>query len=67
MFALAAFVVAAAAGYLLVSALSSNTHDRSVEAAMTGVFFFGPVGGLLGFIAGFIVGRRGSAAPGKDA
>jgi hypothetical protein len=32
--------------------LSSNAHDRSVEAAMTGAFLFGPLVGLIGFVIG---------------
>jgi hypothetical protein len=30
-------------GILLIEAFSSNTHDRSVEAAMTGAFITGPL------------------------
>jgi hypothetical protein len=29
-------------GMLLIEAFSSNTHDRSLEAAMTGAFVTGP-------------------------
>ena len=53
-----AYVVAAFAGYWLVEGLSSNRHDRSVEAAMTSVFVLGPLGGIIGFIAGLAKGRR---------
>lgn len=52
------YVLAAAAGYFLIDVLSSNGHDRSVEAGMTSVFFFGPLGGLIAFIAGVIFGGR---------
>lgn len=54
------YVVAAVVGYGLVGALSSNTHDVSIEAAMTSAFVFGPLGGLLAFIAGVI---KGGARP----
>ncbi len=67
LFALVAFIVAAVAGYFLVSAFSSNVHDRSVEAAMTSVFFFGPVAGVLGFIGGFIYGGRQGISPRETA
>ena len=33
----------AAGGWALILALSPNTHDRSVEAAMSGAFVFGPI------------------------
>ena len=58
LFAIVAFVVAATAGYFLIEGVSSNTHDRPVEAGMTGVFVFGPAGALLGAIAGFVFGGR---------
>ena len=50
------YLIAAVIGYGLVGALSSNTQDVSVEAAMTSAFVFGPLGGLLGFIAGVVTG-----------
>jgi hypothetical protein len=55
------YLLAAAAGYFLIEVLSSNSHDRSVEAGMTSVFFFGPLGGLIAFIAGVIFGGRRAA------
>jgi len=30
--------------------LSSNTHDKSMEAAMTGAFYTGPLAAVLGFV-----------------
>lgn len=56
--AVAGYAVVAFAGYFLIEWLSSNTHDRSVEAAMTSAFVFGPLGAVIGFIAGFAVGGR---------
>ena len=50
---LAGYVTAAVAGGFLVNLLSSNTHDRSVEAAMTGAFVLGPLGAIVGFAIGF--------------
>lgn len=52
------YTFAAVAGYALVTRVSSNTHDRSVEAAMTGAFVAGPLGAIAGGIAGFLLGRR---------
>jgi hypothetical protein len=60
-FALGGYVFAAFAGYFLIESFSSNMHDRSVEAAMTSVFVFGPLGAVIGFIVGFIVGGRSSS------
>ena len=51
-----AYVVAAVAGYFLLGWLSSNPHDRSVEAAMTAAFVFGPIAAVLAFIAGLVFG-----------
>jgi len=58
LFALGGYAIAAVAGYFLIGALSSNTHDRSVEAAMTSAFVLGPLGGVIGFIAGLVRGGR---------
>lgn len=55
---IAGYIVVAFAGYFLVEQFSSNVHDRSMEAGMTSIFFFGPVGGLMAFVAGFVMGRR---------
>ena len=56
--AVAGYAIVAFAGYFLIEWLSSNTHDRSVEAAMTSAFVFGPLGAVIGFIAGFVIGGR---------
>jgi hypothetical protein len=58
LFAIAGYLVAAVASYLLVGLLSSNVHDRSVEAAMTSAFVFGPLGAVVAFVVGFIRGGR---------
>jgi hypothetical protein len=47
------YAVGAAVGGLLVDAVSSNTHDRSVEAAMTGAFAIGPLVAVIAFVVGF--------------
>jgi len=58
--AAAGYVVAAFAGYALIDALASNRHDRSVEAAMTSAFVIGPMGAVIGFGVGFVLGGRGA-------
>jgi hypothetical protein len=46
------YVCGAFGGGWLVATLSSNTHDRELEAAMTGAFLFGPLVGLVAFAIG---------------
>lgn len=48
------YTVAALVGYLLINSLSSNTHDRALEAAMTSAFVVGPLGGIIAFVVGFL-------------
>jgi len=55
------YPVAAFVGYFLIELLSSNQHDRSVEAAMTSAFVLGPAGALIGLVAGIIFGGRKSS------
>ncbi|PWB82343.1 MAG: hypothetical protein C3F11_12365 [Methylocystaceae bacterium] len=59
------YVGGALAGALGVHFLSTNTHDRSVEAAMTAAFVTGPAGALIS-LAGFLFSaphRRGARRP----
>ncbi len=56
--AIVGYPVAAFVGYFLIDLLSSNTHDRSVEAAMTSAFVIGPGGAILAFIVGFVRSGR---------
>jgi hypothetical protein len=58
------YLVGAVGGGILLSLLSSNTHDRSVEAAMTGAFVFGPIGAVAGCIAAIRSKRRAPSAGG---
>jgi len=55
-----AYVAGAFLGGWLISVASSNTHDLSVEAAMTGAFVTGPIAAIIGFIAGFVLSKRAS-------
>ena len=56
--AVGGYVIAAFVEYFLIDWFSSNMHDRSVEAAMTSVFVFGPFGAVVGFVVGFVIGGR---------
>ena len=51
------YAVCAVAGYFLVMAVSTNRHDKSVEAVMTAVFVVGPLGAIA---AGILSAFRGS-------
>lgn len=56
------YLVGAFGGGYLISLLSSNTHDGSVEAAMTGAFVTGPLVAIVGFVVGAM--RAGSPRQG---
>jgi hypothetical protein len=58
LWSLAGYVVDAFAGAFLINALSSNVHDGSVEAAMTGAFVTGPLTALVAFGLSFLLGKR---------
>ena len=58
LFAMVGYLIAVVASYFLVDLLSSNMHDRSLEAAMTSAFVFGPLGAVAAFVAGFVRGGR---------
>ena len=69
LFAIVGYLAAAVASYIVIGQLSSNVHDRSVEAAMTSAFVFGPIGALVAFVVGLIRGGRNagqSRAGGQD-
>jgi hypothetical protein len=52
--AVASYLVGAFGGGWLVSVLSTNQHDRGVEAAMTGAFIFGPLAAAAAFVIVFV-------------
>jgi hypothetical protein len=56
------YLVGAFGGGYAVSVLSSNTHDRSLEAAMTGAFLFGPLAAVTAFIIGAVRAKPQSDA-----
>ncbi len=55
------YAVAALLGYWGVEYFSGNTFDRSLEASMTSVFFYGPAGAIVGLVAGIVFGGSGRA------
>ena len=62
--AIAGYVAGAVAGYFAIIGFSSNTHDRSLEAAMTAAFAFGPLGALAAIAAAMIYTRPGPTSRG---
>ena len=59
------FAAGTAIGATLISLFSGNTHDKSVEMAMTSIFVTGPIGAIIGLLAGLLWARRSAvgAAP----
>ncbi|MGV3602589.1 MAG: hypothetical protein ACO1N1_15360 [Dyadobacter fermentans] len=55
--AVAAYLIAAVGGYYLITKLSSNTHDKSMEASMTAAFVLGPVAAIIAFIVSYLTLR----------
>ena len=66
-YAIGGYLIAVLASYFMIGQLSSNTHDRAVEAAMTSLLVLGPLGGAVGFIAGFVRYGRSTARASKEA
>ena len=58
---LGGYLVVAVISYFAVLQFSPNRHDRELEAAMTSVFFYGPIGAVLSFILGIVLGGRSAA------
>lgn len=48
------YFILAFLSYFLIGKFSSNGHDRGVEASMTSIFVFGPIGFIISFIVGYI-------------
>ena len=63
LYAIGGYLLGAVAGYFAIATLSWNTHDRSVEAAMTGIFILGPLGAVLAFVAGAMRGGKPDQSP----
>ena len=62
--AVGGYIAGALASYFLIAWFSSNVHDRSVEAAMSSIFVWGPVGAVLAAVIGFVWGGRRSRGAG---
>ena len=54
----AGYAIGVAAGLLLVSLFSGNTHDRGMEQVMTAAFVTGPIGAVIGLVSGIVRARR---------
>jgi hypothetical protein len=63
LYGIGGYILAAIASYFLVLQLSSNRHDRELEAAMTSVFFFGPISAIIAFIVGVFRSGASKAPP----
>ncbi len=55
---IAGYVIFAGLSYFLIGKFSANGHDRSVEASMTSLFVYGPIGFVLSFIVGYIWAKQ---------
>lgn len=51
---LGGYVAGVPLGIFLINAFSRNTHDKAMEAGMTGAFFVGPIVALIAALAGGI-------------
>lgn len=51
---IAGYAVGLAAGALLVSLFSTNSHDKDLEVIMTAAFVTGPLGALSGVVIAFM-------------
>jgi hypothetical protein len=63
LWAVPAYLLGAFGGGYLISVMSSNTHDRSVEAAMTGALVCGPIAAIIGFVVGAARASRSPSRP----
>jgi len=60
------YLLGALVGYFLIATFSGNTHDRSVEAAMTAAFAVGPFGAVVAFVVGVVFGGKKSQQSGAS-
>jgi hypothetical protein len=59
LWAIGGYVIAAFVSYLLLDSFSPNTHDRALEATMSSIFVWGPLGGIIAFFVGLVrAGRK---------
>jgi cytochrome bd-type quinol oxidase subunit 2 len=48
------YVVTATVSYFIIMKLSTNQHDRAIEAAMSAIFVFGPIGAVVAGVFMFV-------------
>lgn len=60
--AILGYALGAVLGYAAIAQWSSNTHDRSFEAATTALLVAGPLVAAAGLAGGLIVTRKGSGS-----
>lgn len=65
LYVLAGYVIGAVFTFVAVQVLAGNTHDRSVEAAMTAAFLGGPLLAVLLGIVGSGRSRRRRGSSGR--
>ena len=53
--ALGGYIIGMLGGMFLIEAFSSNRHDRSVDAAMTGAFVVGPLMAVVAVIVVLVI------------
>ena len=58
--AIGGYLVGLFGGMLFIETFSSNTHDKSMEAAMTGAFVFGPLIAVIAVIVTLVFRFRHS-------
>lgn len=51
------YIAGAGLGYMAITLLSANTHDKGVEAVMTAAFVAGPLGAVIGLVLALRRGR----------
>ena len=63
LWAIAGYVIGAFGGGFLVTMLSPNRFDQSMEALMTGAFYTGPLAAVLGFVLAAALTKPAKARP----
>jgi hypothetical protein len=59
------YAAGAGIGAGAIELFSRNLHDKSLEMVMTAAFVTGPMGGLIGLLAGLLWPRRVAAPTGQ--
>jgi len=63
LWAVPAYLLGAFGGGYLIYPTSTNQHDPSVEASMTGAFVLGPLAAVVGFLVGAVRAKRPNIDP----